>query len=130
VQGFANWCETAPKRCIFASFRLNRPRKTGISQGTSIANFGAWRTLPMVEVITVEKAELIRLIDASVEGAIEKAINSSKAPDIMTKAEVAKYLKKSGATINRWMRHHGLPYHGVGRPTFNRAEVDKWLAQI
>ncbi|MFZ1701040.1 MAG: helix-turn-helix domain-containing protein [Pyrinomonadaceae bacterium] len=83
----------------------------------------------MVEVITIEKAELIRLIDTSIAGAIERAINSSKPPDIMTKSEVAKYLKKSHATINRWMRHHGLPYHGVGRPAFNRAEVDAWLAQ-
>ncbi len=84
----------------------------------------------MVEVITVEKTELIRLIDESVAGAIEKVIGSAKPPDIMTKAEIAKYLKKSNATINRWMRYHGLPYHGVGRPTFNRVEVDEWLAQI
>ena len=84
----------------------------------------------MVEVITIEKSELIRLIDATVAGAIEKAINSAKPPEIMTKAEVAKYLKKSHATINRWMRYHGLPYHGIGRPTFNRAEVDEWFAQI
>ncbi|HMO82193.1 MAG TPA: helix-turn-helix domain-containing protein [Pyrinomonadaceae bacterium] len=84
----------------------------------------------MVEVITIEKSELIRLIDATVARAIENAINSVKPPEIMTKAEVAKYLKKSHATINRWMRNHGLPYHGIGRPTFNRAEVDAWLAQI
>lgn len=84
----------------------------------------------MIEVVTIEKIELIRLIDTSVAGAIEKALNSVKPPDIMTKAEVAKYLKKSSATINRWMRIHGLPYHGVGRPTFNRAEVDAWMSQI
>ena len=84
----------------------------------------------MVEIITIEKTELIRLIDTSVAGAIEKAIHSSQPPQIMTKSEVAKYLKKSGATINRWMRKNGLPYHGVGRPTFNRAEVDAWLANL
>ena len=84
----------------------------------------------MVEVITIEKTELIRLIDLSISGAIERAISSSKAPDITTKAEVGKYLKKSPATINRWMRYHGLPYHGIGRPTFNREEVDAWLAQV
>lgn len=84
----------------------------------------------MVEVITIEKTELIRLIETSVAGAIEKAINSTRPPEIMTKAEVAKYLKKSLPTINRWMRYHGLPYHGVGRPTFSRADVDEWLTQI
>ncbi|HRJ88579.1 MAG TPA: helix-turn-helix domain-containing protein [Pyrinomonadaceae bacterium] len=82
----------------------------------------------MVEIITIEKEELIRLIDTSVAGAIEKAIHSSQPPQIMTKSEVAKYLKKSSATINRWMRKNGLPFHGVGRPTFNRTEVDAWLA--
>lgn len=84
----------------------------------------------MVEIVTIEKSELIRLIDISIAGAVERAIRSVKPPEIMTKAEVAKYLKKSLPTINRWMRHNGLPFHGVGRPTFNRAEVDAWFAQI
>ncbi|MBX3289990.1 MAG: helix-turn-helix domain-containing protein [Acidobacteria bacterium] len=84
----------------------------------------------MVEIVTIEKTELMRLIDMTVADAIERAIRSAKPPEIMTKDEVAKYLKKSRATINRWMRQNGLPYHGVGRPTFNRAEVDAWLAQI
>ncbi len=84
----------------------------------------------MVEIVTIEKTELIRLIDMTVADAIERAIRSAKPPEIMTKDEVAKYLKKSRATINRWMRYNGLPHHGVGRPTFNRAEVDAWLAQI
>ena len=84
----------------------------------------------MVEIITIEKAELVRLIDMSISGAVERAIRSAKPPEIMTKAEVAKYLKKSNATVNRWMRYNGLPHHGVVRPTFNRAEVDAWLAQM
>ncbi len=86
--------------------------------------------LPMVEVVTIEKAELIRLLDTSISGAIERAIRSAAPPEIMTKNEVAKYLKKSHATINRWMRNNGLPFHGVGRPTFNRAEVDAWLVSM
>ena len=84
----------------------------------------------MVEIVTIEKTELSRLIDMTGADAIERAIRSAKPPEIMTKDEVAKYLKKSRATINRWMRYNGLPHHGVGRPTFNRAEVDAWLAQI
>lgn len=84
----------------------------------------------MVEVVTIEKAELIRLLDTSISGAIERAIRSTAPPEIMTKSEVAIYLKKSRATINRWMRNNGLPYHGAGRPTFNRAEVDAWLASM
>ena len=83
----------------------------------------------MVEIVTIEKAELVRLIDMSVSDALERAKLPTKIPEIMTKAEVAKYLKKSHSTITRWMRSHGLPYHGAGRPTFKRSEVDAWLAQ-
>lgn len=82
----------------------------------------------MVEIVTIEKAELVRLIDMSVSDAVERAKLSPKMPKILTKTEVAKYLKKSHSTINRWMRSHGLPYHGAGRPTFKRSEVDAWLA--
>jgi len=83
----------------------------------------------MVEIVTIEKAELIRLIDMTVSENLERAIRSATPPEIMTKAEVAKYLKKSHSTINRWMRAHGMPYHGTGRPTFNRSEVDAWFAK-
>jgi hypothetical protein len=38
--------------------------------------------------------------------------------------------KKSGATKNRWMRKNGLPFQGVGRPTFNRPQVDTGLANF
>jgi excisionase family DNA binding protein len=65
----------------------------------------------------------------SVSDALERAKLPTKIPEIMTKAEVAKYLKKSHSTITRWMRSHGLPYHGAGRPTFKRSEVDEWLAR-
>lgn len=83
----------------------------------------------MVEIVTIEKTELVRLIDMSVSDALERAKLPAKMPDIMTKADVATYLKKSHSTITRWMRSHGLPYHGAGRPTFRRSEVDAWLAQ-
>lgn len=83
----------------------------------------------MVEIVTIEKSELVRLIDLSVSDALERSKLPSRLPEIMTKADVAKYLKKSHSTITRWMRRHGLPYHGAGRPTFKRSEVDAWLAQ-
>ena len=84
----------------------------------------------MVEIVTIEKGELIHLIESAIETAIEKAIRSVKPPEIMNKEEVGRYLKKSPATINRWMRKKGLPYHGVGQPTFKRDEIDTWLARI
>lgn len=83
----------------------------------------------MLEIVTIEKAELVRLIDVSVSDALERSKLPARMPEIMTKADVAKYLKKSHSTITRWMRSHGLPYHGAGRPTFRRSEVDAWLTQ-
>ena len=47
----------------------------------------------MVEIVTIEKTELVRLIDMSVSDALERAKLPTKIPEIMTKAEVAKYLK-------------------------------------
>lgn len=79
-----------------------------------------------MEIVTVEKTELMRLIESAVSSAVAKVL---KPPDeIMTKDEAAKYLKKSTSTITRWMKT-GLPYHGNGRPTFKRSEIDEWLAK-
>lgn len=78
-----------------------------------------------VEVVTIPKDELVDLIDRAVHKAVESVLNP---PDeIMSKAELAKYLKRSPATITRLMKK-GLPYRGPGRPTFKRSDVDRWLS--
>lgn len=43
----------------------------------------------MVEIVTIEKTELVRLIDLSVSEALERAVRTTTAPQIMTKTEVA-----------------------------------------
>lgn len=48
-------------------------------------------------------------------------------PEIMTKAEVAKYLRCDVSKINRFMRT-GMPHFTFGStPRFRKAEIDRWL---
>lgn len=78
-----------------------------------------------VEVITIERSELEKLIESTVARAVARTIAP---PDkVMTKAETAAYIKKSQATLTRYMRK-GMPHSTVGRPTFRQSEVDRWLA--
>lgn len=78
-----------------------------------------------VEFITIEKAELVRLIDASVTTAIERVL--SRPDEVLSKQAVADYLQVSVATITRYMSK-GLPRLKGGRPKFRRSEVDRWIA--
>ena len=70
-----------------------------------------------VEFITIEKAELVRLIDASVTTAIERVL--SRPDEVLSKQAVADYLQVSVATITRYMSK-GLPRLKGGRPKFRR----------
>lgn len=79
-----------------------------------------------LELITIEKTELVRLINESVRSAVAEAL--APRDEMLTKSEAAKYLKKSHSTITRMMKA-GLPHHGNGHPTFIRSELDAWLAR-
>lgn len=46
--------------------------------------------------------------------------------EVMDKNECAKHIKKSPATVNRYMAA-GMPYSGQGQPRFYKSEVDEWL---
>lgn len=74
-----------------------------------------------MEVITIEKTELVELIESSVARAVERAM--SPPDEIMTFDELAAYLKRSRATITR-LKKRGLP-HRDNR--FRRSEVDAWM---
>lgn len=76
-----------------------------------------------VEFVTIDKAELERLIESTVTRVLERVLTPTD--QIMSKAEAAKYLNKSSSTITRMMKR-GLPYNGTGRPLFKRSEIDKW----
>lgn len=79
-----------------------------------------------MEIVAIEKTELLRLINESVRSAVAEAL--APRDQILTKDEAAKYLKKSHSTLTRMMKQ-GLPHHGNGHPTFIRSELDAWLAR-
>lgn len=56
------------------------------------------------------------------------ALARDRTPPIMTKAQVAAYLGKTPAVINRYMRD-GMPFRkdGTGYPEFYKSEIDRWV---
>lgn len=74
-----------------------------------------------MEIVTIEKSELLKLIDVTVTKAVERVL--AKPDEIMTLDQTAAYLKRSRSTITR-LKKQGLP-HRDNR--FRRSEVDAWL---
>lgn len=80
-----------------------------------------------MEIITIERSDLIALIDQTVTRALERHL--SPPDEIMTIDETAAYLKRSRSYVALAKRSdknpHGMP-HKDNR--FRRSEVDRWLA--
>lgn len=82
-----------------------------------------------VEVVTIEKSELSRIIERT---AFAVAMHlrsefSKPIPEIMTKAELADYLRCDVSKINRLMKED-LPYEIFGsHPRFRKTSIDDWL---
>lgn len=72
----------------------------------------------------IETTELEALIRRTVADALQR----DRVPPILTKAQVAEYLGKSIATINRYMRED-MPFRkdGNGYPEFYKADIDRWI---
>jgi predicted DNA-binding transcriptional regulator AlpA len=81
----------------------------------------------MTEILTLSKNEARQMIEEAVLSVMLKIEKKHVSP-LMTKAQVAKYLDKSVATINRYMRE-GLPYRKIddGYPEFYKSEIDRWV---
>jgi excisionase family DNA binding protein len=49
--------------------------------------------------------------------------------DLLTAAEVARWLRRTVHTVYLWTRTQGLPYHRLGPrgKLFSRADVQRWL---
>jgi predicted DNA-binding transcriptional regulator AlpA len=79
-----------------------------------------------VEVLTNADVEL--LIQRTVDATLSKLEKLHRVPPLMNKAQVAEYLGKSTATIDRYMRE-GMPFRKIhgGYPEFYRPDIDAWL---
>ena len=82
-----------------------------------------------VEVITLTRPELERLIQQTVRVTVTE-FTSNRIPPLMDKAQVAEYLGKTTATINRYMRE-GMPFRKIdgGYPEFYKFDIDRWLRE-
>lgn len=83
-----------------------------------------------VEIITIEKAELERLIRRTaslVADDLRSDLESHRIPELMTKTELADYLRCDASKINRYMQT-GLPFEQFGgHPRFRKTDIDQWL---
>lgn len=85
-----------------------------------------------VEVITLSRAELTRLIEDTASRVVHAVRNevSRPTPEIMTKAELADYLRCDVSKINRYMKDEDSPlpveYFG-STPRFRKVDIDSWL---
>jgi len=61
----------------------------------------------MVEIVTLTKHDLETLIQDTVRATVSKF--TKPVPPIMNKSQVAEYLGKSTATIDRYMRDEKMP---------------------
>lgn len=83
-----------------------------------------------MRVYTLSEHELDELCIKAARLGASQAILSAQPKEVMTKKELAEYLRVSVATIDRKMRD-GLPFVKVSEesPRFYRSQIDRWLQQ-
>lgn len=82
----------------------------------------------MAGIVALTESELSDLIRRSaVAVADELRQDIHRTPELMTKAELAEYLRCDVSKVNRYMRK-GLPFEPFGSsPRFRKVNIDKWL---
>lgn len=85
----------------------------------------------MESIIALTESQLTEIIKRTAKAAVEdmrRDIENAKTPVIMTKADLANYLRCHISKIDRMMRYENLPSISFGsHPRFRRSEIDKWL---
>lgn len=77
----------------------------------------------------ITESEIVDIVRrAALAVVVDLRENLHPSREVMTKAQVAKYLGRSIATVDRWMLK-GMPFQKEGNdhPTFIRKDVDYWL---
>lgn len=82
-----------------------------------------------VEIVTLTKHDLEQLIAQTVRATVTE-LKPNHVPPILSKAQVAEYLGKTTATIDRYMRE-GIPFRKIdgGHPEFYKSDIDNWLRE-
>jgi excisionase family DNA binding protein len=84
----------------------------------------------MSEIVVIEKEKLPELFRQFAVVIVQEMRDEPKPIlEIMTKKEIAEYLRCDVSKINRFMKN-GMPFvHFGDTPRFYRADVDKWLRE-
>ncbi len=85
----------------------------------------------MLTIVTLARDELEALLIRASKFGAEQAIEetSARTPELMTKGELAEYLRCDVSKINRKMKE-GLPYIVFGNhPRYRKSDIDYWLEQ-
>lgn len=88
----------------------------------------------MDDLVIMNKSQLAdfaRQVALAVVADLRDDLQATATREVMDKRQVAEYLGKSPATIERWMAEKGLPFKKAdpnAQPMFRRSEIDAWLA--
>jgi excisionase family DNA binding protein len=84
----------------------------------------------MQRISAFTEDELAELLTRAARLGASQAIQQAQPKEVMTKKEVADYLRVSVPTIDRKMKQ-GLPHFFVGdaSPRFYRSRIDEWMVQ-
>lgn len=81
----------------------------------------------MSEIIVIDAEKLPDIFRQSMKFVIGELLEQKPISEIMTKSELAEYLRCDVSKINRFMKK-GLPFVMFGdTPRFYRTDIDKWL---
>ena len=86
-----------------------------------------------MQVVLIDEAKLQEMLDRAAAGAVAKLrddLERKQALEIMTKAELADYLRCDISKINRYMKK-GMPHLPFGStPRFRKTDIDRWLDDL
>jgi excisionase family DNA binding protein len=83
----------------------------------------------MAEILALTETELQSIIQRTAV-AVTRELRQDMQREVMTRAELADYLRCDVSKINRYMARKVDPLPFIqfgGRPRFRRSAVDKWL---
>lgn len=88
--------------------------------------------MEQTEIVVLSKSEykeILRQNAVAVASELLTRIDTKSVPELMTKTELAEYLKCSVSKINDQMKK-GLPTEYFGDvPRFRKSKIDEWLAK-
>lgn len=80
-------------------------------------------------IIVLTPDELSKLVERAATFAVDALRNdlAKPTPELMTKGELAEYLRCDVSKINRYMKL-GLPFESFGgHPRYRKSDIDRWL---